>query len=74
MPAAIPHAVRIRTRSGESFSRRESEDASAAPIWTIGPSRPSEPPVEMTAIEERTRPTDGFTRTGRLASVTDSII
>ena len=68
----MPQAVRIRTRSGETFSRRESEEASAAPIWMMGPSRPSEPPVEMTAIEETTR-ADGRTHAHGTARERDGL-
>ena len=73
-PAAMPQAVRMRTRSGETFHRRASADANAAPIWMIGPSRPSEPPVAMTAIDEAPRASDGRSRTVRRPSETTSIM
>ena len=62
-----------RARARRSI-RRESEDASAAPIWMIGPSRPSDPPVEMTAIDDAARPSDCRSRTRLRPSVTTSII
>ena len=73
-PAAMPHAVRMRTRSGETFHRRASAEANAAPIWMIGPSRPSEPPVAMVAIDEAPRASDGRSRTVRRPSETTSIM
>ena len=42
----------MRMRSGDTFQVRARADAQAAPIWMIGPSRPSEPPDAMTAIED----------------------
>jgi hypothetical protein len=64
----------MRSRSGETFSRRPTVDASAAPTWMIGPSRPSDPPVEITASEETARPSDCRRRTRLRPRVTTSII
>ncbi len=44
IPAAAPAATRLFTRSSPRPSRREIEEPMAPPIWTIGPSRPADPP------------------------------
>jgi hypothetical protein len=44
IPAAAPQPTRVRSWRGGAFNKRPSQDAAAAPIWTIGPSRPTEPP------------------------------
>ena len=61
-------------RSGDTFHARARADAQAAPIWMIGPSRPSEPPDAMTAIEEAPRASEGRRRTVRRPSETTSIM
>ena len=61
-------------RSGETFQARASAEAQAAPIWMIGPSRPSEPPEAMTAIDEAPRASEGRSRTVRRPSETTSIM
>ena len=47
IPPAAPHATMIRNRFSDIRTRCPSVEAKAAPIWTIGPSRPTDPPVPM---------------------------
>jgi hypothetical protein len=51
MPPAAPHATSRRIRAGDTRSRCPSVEPSAEPIWTIGPSRPTDPPVPMQIAE-----------------------
>ena len=53
MPPAAPQATMIRSRFSGSFTHWPRLEASAEPIWTIGPSRPTEPPVPMHIAEAR---------------------
>ncbi len=61
-------------RSGETFQARATAEAHAAPIWMIGPSRPSDPPDAITASEETPRASEGRRRTVRRPSETTSIM
>ena len=47
MPPAAPQATRIRSRPSGILTRWPTLDASAEPICTIGPSRPTDPPVPI---------------------------
>ena len=47
MPPAAPQATRIRIRFSGIRAHWPKVDASAEPICTIGPSRPTDPPVPM---------------------------
>ena len=47
IPPPAPHATRIRIRSSGIRTRWPRPEASADPICTIGPSRPTDPPVPM---------------------------
>ncbi len=47
MPPAAPQATSRRTRSVFRRSSCASADPVAEPIWTMGPSRPTEPPPPM---------------------------
>ncbi len=47
IPPAAPQATRIRSRSSGIFTHWPRLEASAEPIWTIGPSRPTDPPAPM---------------------------
>jgi len=47
MPPAAPHATMIRMRPSLIRTSWPSVEASAEPICTIGPSRPTEPPDPM---------------------------
>ena len=51
MPPAAPQATRIRSRFSGILTRWPRLEASAEPICTIGPSRPTEPPVPMHTAE-----------------------
>ena len=51
MPPAAPALTRARSRDLSSFSSWPSDDPAAAPIWTIGPSRPADPPDPMVSAE-----------------------
>lgn len=51
MPPAAPQATRTRIRSSATCTNRPSEDPSAEPIWTMGPSRPTDPPPPMHSAE-----------------------
>ncbi len=53
MPAAAPQATRIRIYSSVTRNSRPTEDPSAAPICTIGPSRPADPPEPMQRAAQR---------------------
>ena len=54
MPAAAPQATSVRTRSSEKRSNCPTVEPSAEPTWTIGPSRPAEPPAPMVSDEAST--------------------
>ena len=45
IPPAAPQATRIRSRSSGILIHWPALEASAEPIWTIGPSRPTDPPA-----------------------------
>ena len=47
IPPPAPHATRIRIRFGGIRAHWPRPEASAEPICTIGPSRPTDPPVLM---------------------------
>ena len=51
MPPAAPQATRIRRRFSGIRTRWPRLEAIADPICTIGPSRPTEPPVAMHRAE-----------------------
>jgi hypothetical protein len=51
MPPAAPQATRIRIRSSGIFTHWPTLEASAEPICTIGPSRPTDPPAPMHSAE-----------------------
>ena len=51
MPPAAPQATRIRIRFTGMRVHWPNADASAEPICTIGPSRPTDPPVPMHTAE-----------------------
>ena len=61
MPPAAPQATRTLSRSSATFTQPPRLEPSAEPIWTIGPSRPTEPPPPMHSAEARdlTRATCG---------------
>ena len=47
MAPPAPQATRIRIRLSGILTSWPKPEASAEPIWTIGPSRPTDPPVPM---------------------------
>ncbi len=47
MPAAAPQPIMVRRRWGEKCSHWPTALDMAAPIWMMGPSRPTEPPQAM---------------------------
>ncbi len=51
IPPAAPHATSSRSRDSESPNACPHELPSADPIWTIGPSRPTDPPQPMQIAE-----------------------
>ena len=51
MPPPAPQATRIRIRFSGMRTRWPSPEASAEPICTIGPSRPTDPPAPMQMAE-----------------------
>jgi hypothetical protein len=51
IPPAAPQATRIRSRLSGIFTHWPRLEASAEPICTIGPSRPTDPPVPMVSAE-----------------------
>ena len=51
MPPAAPQATRIRIRDSGTRVSWPSVEPSAEPIWTIGPSRPTEPPPPMQSAD-----------------------
>ena len=51
IPPAAPQATMIRSRLSDIRTSCPSVEASAEPICTIGPSRPTEPPVPMQIAE-----------------------
>lgn len=53
MPPAAPQATSTRSRFSGMRTHWPKPDASAAPICTIGPSRPTDPPVPMHSAEAR---------------------
>ncbi len=53
MPAAAPHPTRVRRRSADTRNTCPMVDPKAEPICTMGPSRPTEPPVPIVIAEAR---------------------
>ena len=51
IPPAAPQATRIRSRLSGILTHWPRLEASAEPICTIGPSRPTDPPVPMHSAE-----------------------
>ena len=51
IPAAAPQATRFLMRSSERCSHWPIDEPSAEPTWTMGPSRPAEPPVPIQRAE-----------------------
>ncbi len=43
----------MRRRDSDILTSCPSDEAKADPIWTIGPSRPTDPPVPMHSAEAR---------------------
>ena len=60
-PPAAPQATRLRTRSSDIFIIWPNAEPIVEPICTIGPSRPTEPPVPIDSEEaiDLTRATTG---------------
>ena len=77
IPAPEPHAASSTTRAVGILSAEAIDEPSAAPTWTIGPSRPAEPPDPMVSAEATSFTT--ATRPGiapplrRTASITSGI-
>ncbi len=61
MPAPPPAATSVATCQREAPARRPTDDANAAPIWMMGPSRPTEPPlpIEIADATDLTAATTG---------------
>ena len=53
MPPAAPQATRIRSRVSGILTHWPRLEASAEPICTIGPSRPTDPPTPIQMAEAR---------------------
>ncbi len=53
MPEAAPHATSVRTLVSDRWAIWATLEPSAEPIWTIGPSRPTEPPEPIVIAEAR---------------------
>lgn len=53
IPAAAPHATRMRRRLSDIRTICPTLEANAEPICTIGPSRPTEPPTPMHSADAR---------------------
>ena len=51
IPPAAPHATTMRKLRSDMRTCWPTVEAKAEPIWTIGPSRPTEPPVPMQIAE-----------------------
>ncbi len=51
MPAAAPQPTMVRSWLAETLSICPMVEPSAEPIWTIGPSRPTEPPLPIEMAE-----------------------
>ena len=51
MPAAAPQPTMVRIWLAETLSICPMVEPSAEPIWTIGPSRPTEPPLPIEMAE-----------------------
>ena len=51
MPAPPPAATSVARCQRDTRASRPADEANAAPIWTIGPSRPTEPPVPIDSAE-----------------------
>ncbi len=51
MPPAAPQATSTRSRDSATRASWPIVEPSAEPIWTIGPSRPTEPPEPMQSAE-----------------------
>ena len=70
MPAAAPQPTSVRSRRSSSFSHCPMLEPKAEPIWTMGPSRPTEPPEAMLMAEANilARTTRGRMRPPRKAT------
>ena len=53
IPAAAPQATRFFMRSSERWRIWPVTEPRVDPTWTMGPSRPAEPPVPMHKAEAR---------------------
>ncbi len=53
IPAAAPHPTRFRIRFPETLKIWPRVEPMADPIWTMGPSLPTDPPVPMEIAEAR---------------------
>ncbi len=51
IPAAAPHPTRVCMRLREHLNHWPKVEPMAEPIWTMGPSRPTEPPDAMVMAE-----------------------
>ena len=51
MPPAAPHARKLMIRRGGILNHCPRLDPNEAPIWTIGPSEPADPPVPMVSAD-----------------------
>jgi len=60
IPAAAPQPTSTFNRCGETFNHCPIAEANAEPICTIGPSRPTDPPVAMVIADA-----NDFTKTTR---------
>ena len=52
IPPATPQPARVGSRLGGTLSNWPRTEPSEAPIWTMGPSRPTEPPEPIVRAEE----------------------
>lgn len=73
MPPPAPQATRMRIRFSGILTHCPSVDAMAEPICTIGPSRPTEPPVPIVNAEARALTTETWGRMRPPFSATASI-
>jgi hypothetical protein len=73
IPPAAPQATRIRRRDSGTRNHCPTVEPSADPIWTIGPSRPTEPPAPMQMAEASDLTTATWGRMRPPCSATASI-
>ena len=61
IPAPPPAATRVASCQRETPAERPAHEPNAAPIWMIGPSRPTEPPlpIEIADASDLTTATTG---------------